>query len=86
MLTLDEYKDLGTDLQNISYSGDNLYFVVVKWEGDTISGYSYCKKDLNSNKITVYYNIDVDWAEITIESKVLKIEDGSILNRDKNSC
>lgn len=62
MLTPDEYKDLGTDLQNISYSGDNLYYVVVKWEGDTISGYSYCKKDLNSNKITVYYNIDVDWA------------------------
>ena len=62
MLSPDEYKDLGTDLQNISYSGDNLYYVVIKWEGDTIYGYSYCKKDLNSNKITVYYNIDVDWA------------------------
>ena len=62
MLSPDEYKDLGTDLQNISYSGDNLYFVVVKWEGDSIYSYSYCKKNLNSNKITVYYNIDVDWA------------------------
>ena len=62
MLSPDEYKDLGTDLQNISYSGDNLYYVVIKWDGDTIYGYSYCKKDLNSNKITVYYNIDVDWA------------------------
>ena len=62
MLSPDEYKNLGTDLQNISYSGDNLYYVVIKWEGDTIYGYSYCKKDLNSNKITVYYNIDVDWA------------------------
>ena len=62
MLSPDEYKNLGTDLQNISYSGDNLYYVVIKWKGDTIYGYSYCKKDLNSNKITVYYNIDVDWA------------------------
>ena len=62
MLSPDEYKDLGTDLQNISYSGDNLYYVVIKWDGDTIYGYSYCKKDLNSNKITVYYNLDVDWA------------------------
>ncbi|WP_288687004.1 DUF5050 domain-containing protein [uncultured Catenibacterium sp.] len=62
MLSPDEYKKLGTDLQNISYSGDNLYYVVVKWEGDTIYSYSYCKKDLTSNKITVYYNIDVDWA------------------------
>ena len=62
MLSPDEYKDLGTDLQNISYSGDNLYYVVIKWDGDTIYGYSYCKKDLNNNKITVYYNIDVDWA------------------------
>ena len=62
MLSPDEYKDLGKDLQNISYSGDNLYYVVIKWDGDTIYGYSYCKKDLNNNKITVYYNIDVDWA------------------------
>ena len=62
MLSSDEYKKLGTDLQNISYSGDNLYYVVIKWEGDTIYSYSYCKKDLTSNKITVYYNIDVDWA------------------------
>ena len=61
MLSPDEYKDLGTDLQNISYSGDNLYYVVIKWDGDTICSYSYCKKDLSSNKITVYYNIDVDW-------------------------
>ena len=60
MLSPDEYKDLGTDLQNISYSGDNLYFVVVKWEGDSIYSYSYCKKNLNSNKITVYEKVDLD--------------------------
>lgn len=60
MLSPDEYKDLGTDLQNISYSGDNLYFVVVKWEGDSIYSYSYCKKNLNSNKITVYDKVDLD--------------------------
>lgn len=60
MLSPDEYKDLGTDLQNISYSGDNLYFVVVKWEGDSIYSYSYCKKNLNSNKITVYNKVDLD--------------------------
>ena len=60
MLSPDEYKDLGTDLQNISYSGDNLYFVVIKWEGDSIYSYSYCKKNLNSNKITVYDKVDLD--------------------------
>ncbi len=60
MLSPDEYKDLGTDLQNISYSGDNLYYVVIKWDGDTIYSYSYCKKDLNSNKITVYDKVDLD--------------------------
>lgn len=60
MLSPDEYKDLGTDLQNISYSGDNLYYVVIKWEGDSILSYSYCKKDLNSNKITVYDKVDLD--------------------------
>ena len=60
MLSPDEYKDLGTDLQNISYSGDNLYFVVVKWEGDSIYSYSYCKKNLSSNKITVYDKVDLD--------------------------
>ena len=60
MLSPDEYKVLGTDLQNISYSGDNLYFVVVKWEGDSIYSYSYCKKNLNSNKITVYEKVDLD--------------------------
>ena len=60
MLSSDEYKDLGTDLQNISYSGDNLYFVVIKWEGDSIYSYSYCKKNLNSNKITVYDKVDLD--------------------------
>ena len=60
MLSPDEYKDLGTDLQNISYSGDNLYYVVINWEGDSILSYSYCKKDLNSNKITVYDKVDLD--------------------------
>lgn len=60
MLSPDEYKDLGTDLQNISYSGDNLYYVVIKWDGDTIYSYPYCKKDLNSNKITVYDRVDLD--------------------------
>ena len=60
MLSPDEYKNLGTDLQNISYSGDNLYYVVIKWEGDSILSYSYCKKDLNSNKITVYDKVDLD--------------------------
>lgn len=60
MLSPDEYKDLGTDLQNISYSSDNLYYVVIKWEGDSILSYSYCKKDLNSNKITVYDKVDLD--------------------------
>lgn len=60
MLSPDEYKDLGTDLQNISYSGDNLYYVVIKWEGDSIYSYSYCKKNLNSNKITVYDKVDLD--------------------------
>ena len=60
MLSPDEYKDLGTNLQNISYSGDNLYYVVINWEGDSILSYSYCKKDLNSNKITVYDKVDLD--------------------------
>ena len=60
MLSPDEFKDLGTDLQNISYSGDNLYYVVINWEGDSILSYSYCKKDLNSNKITVYDKVDLD--------------------------
>ena len=64
LLSPSEYKDMGKDLQNITYSGDNLYFVVIKWDEneETIDGYSYCKKDLKTNKITTYFNIDVDWA------------------------
>ena len=49
------------DLESLNYTGDELYFVVVKVDGDNIRclSYAYCKKDLKTNKITVYQKINV---------------------------
>ena len=61
LLSGKEYASYGNDLESLNYTGDELYFVVVKVDGDNIRclSYSYCKKDLKTNKITVYQNIDV---------------------------
>ncbi|WP_288687006.1 hypothetical protein [uncultured Catenibacterium sp.] len=61
LLSSKEYASYGNNLESLSYAGDELYFVVVKVDGDNIRclSYSYCKKDLKTNKITVYQKIDV---------------------------
>ena len=57
LLSPSEYKDMGDYLERITYSDGELYFVCINVEDSTYS-YSYCKKDLKTNKITVYFKID----------------------------
>ena len=61
LLSSKEYASYGSDLESLSYTGDELYFVVVKVDGDNIRclSYAYCKKDLKTNKITVYQKVNI---------------------------
>ena len=61
LLSGKEYASYGNDLESLSYTGDELYFVVVKTDDNYTQclSYAYCKKDLKTNKITVYQKIDV---------------------------
>ena len=61
LLSSKEYASYGSDLESLSYTGDELYFVVVKVDGDNIRclSYAYCKKDLKTNKITVYQQVNI---------------------------
>ena len=49
------------DLESLNYTGDELYFVVVKVDDDYTHclSYAYCKKDLKTNKITVYQQVNI---------------------------
>ena len=61
LLSSKEYASYGSDLESLSYTGDELYFVAVKVDGDNIRclSYAYCKKDLKTNKITVYQKVNI---------------------------
>ena len=61
LLSEKEYASYGNNLESLSYTGDELYFVVVKTDDNYTQclSYAYCKKDLKTNKITVYQKIDV---------------------------
>ena len=61
LLSEKEYASYGNNLESLSYTGDELYFVVVKTDDNDTQclSYTYCKKDLKTNKITVYQKINV---------------------------
>ena len=61
LLSGKEYASYGNDLESLSYTGDELYFVAVKVDDNYTQclSYAYCKKDLKTNKITVNQKKDV---------------------------
>ena len=61
LLSENEYASYGNNLESLNYTGDELYFVAVKTDDNDTQclSYAYCKKDLKSNKITVYQKINV---------------------------
>ena len=61
LLSEKEYASYGNNLESLNYTGDELYFVVVKTDDNYTRclSYAYCKKDLKTNKITVYQKINV---------------------------
>ena len=62
LLTNDEISKYGTAVCSLNYTGDELYFVAVETDENftRCNSYTYCKKDLKTNKITVYQSIDVN--------------------------
>ncbi|WP_288687007.1 hypothetical protein [uncultured Catenibacterium sp.] len=61
LLSGKEYASYGNDLESLSYTGDELYFVAVKVDDNYTQclSYAYCKKDLKTNKITVYQKVNI---------------------------
>ena len=61
LLSEKEYASYGNNLESLNYTGDELYFVVVKVDDDYTHclSYAYCKKDLKTNKITVYQQVNI---------------------------
>ena len=61
LLSGKEYASYGNDLESLSYTGDELYFVAVKVNDNYTQclSYAYCKKDLKTNKITVYQQVNI---------------------------
>ena len=61
LLSEKEYASYGNNLESLNYTGDELYFVVVKTDDNDTQclSYTYCKKDLKTDKITVYQKINV---------------------------
>ena len=61
LLSEKEYASYGNNLESLNYTGDELYFVVVKVDDDYTHclSYAYCKKDLKTNKITVYQKVNI---------------------------
>ena len=61
LLSGKEYASYGNNLESLSYTGDELYFVAVKVNDNYTQclSYAYCKKDLKTNKITVYQQVNI---------------------------
>ena len=61
LLSGKEYASYGNDLESLSYTGDELFFVAVKVNDNYTQclSYAYCKKDLKTNKITVYQQVNI---------------------------
>ena len=56
-----EYSSYGRGVLSLSYTTDELYFVVPVLDADGyLTAFNYCKKDLNTNKITIYQKVDLD--------------------------
>ena len=61
LLSEKEYASYGNNLESLNYTGDELYFVVVKTDDNYTRclSYAYCKKDLKTNEITVYQQVNI---------------------------
>ena len=61
LLSGKEYASYGNDLESLSYTGDELYFVAVKVDDNYTQclSYAYCKKNLKTKKITVYQQVNI---------------------------
>lgn len=60
VISPDEYDNLGDRLCDMQYVNGKLYFVAVRTSETTFVSYSYCVKDLKTNKITVYNKASFD--------------------------
>ena len=61
ILSPSEYLTLGNRIINLQYKDDVLDFITVQTEGpaETATSYLYCRKNLKTNKITVYQKVNL---------------------------
>lgn len=61
ILSPSEYLTLGNRIINLQYTDDVLDFITVQTEGpaETATSYLYCRKNLKTNKITVYQKVNL---------------------------